>query len=98
MRPFTIEGTAPMSTTKYTVASVRPNQRMAAGTHATDGSTCRPEMMGPTARRSGFTSASSRPRGVPMIDGDEEPDHAAFEAREHGELQAARLPARAPSR
>ena len=56
-----------MSTTKYTVASVSPNQRIAAGTHATDGSTCRPEMMGPIARRSGFTSARSRPRGVPTI-------------------------------
>ena len=38
---------------------------IAAGTHATDGSTCRPEMIGPTARRSGRTSASSRPSGVP---------------------------------
>ena len=40
---------------------------IAAGTHATDGSTCRPEMMGPTARRMGRTSASSRPIGVPTM-------------------------------
>ena len=65
MSPLTIEGIAPIRMTKYTVASDRPNQMIAAGTQATEGSTCRPEMIGPTARRSGRTSASSRPIGVP---------------------------------
>ncbi|CAH0326576.1 hypothetical protein SRABI128_05422 [Microbacterium sp. Bi128] len=59
-----IEGIAPMNTTKYTVASVIPNQRIAAGTQATDGRTCSPEISGPKARRSGATWASTRPTGV----------------------------------
>src|SRR5919112_699550 len=59
IRPLMMDGMAPINTTKYTVASVRPNQMMAAGTNATDGRTCSPEISGPNARRSGATCASS---------------------------------------
>ncbi len=65
--PLTIEGIAPIRMTKYTVASDKPNQMIAAGTQATEGSTCRPEMRGPAARRRGRHSARSNPRGVPTM-------------------------------
>ena len=39
---------------------------MAAGTQATEGRTCSPEISGPNARRSGATWASSSPIGVAM--------------------------------
>src|SRR4051812_46092049 len=42
-----------------------PNQMMAAGTQATDGSDCRPVTMGPSARRSSGTVAMSTPSTVP---------------------------------
>ena len=39
---------------------------IAAGTQATLGSTCKPEINGPKAIRSGLTWASNRPRAVPI--------------------------------
>src|SRR5689334_7761919 len=43
---------------------MRPNHRIAAGTHATDGRLCRPDRIGPIAARTGRTLATSSPSGV----------------------------------
>ena len=56
---MTIDGTAPSRMTAYIVASVKPNQMIAAGTQATDGSDCRPVMIGPNARRRSGDAASA---------------------------------------
>ena len=39
---------------------------MPAGTHATEGSDCRPDRIGAAAARSGRSRATSRPSGVPI--------------------------------
>ena len=64
-RPLTIDGTAPSRITAYIVASVKPNQMIAAGTHATDGNDCRPVMIGPKARRRSDDAASAVPTVTP---------------------------------
>ena len=42
----------------------KPNQIIAAGTHATDGSCCKPVSTGRKASRANFTCETSIPRGV----------------------------------
>src|SRR6478609_11732049 len=63
--PLTIDGTAPSRITAYMVALLNWNQMIAAGTHATDGSDCRPVMIGPNARRSRGEAASTTPMATP---------------------------------
>src|SRR3954452_3454213 len=56
--------------------SVNPNQMIAAGTHATEGSDCSPEINGWSPRRSGRTRVSRMPRGVAMITDRQNPSTA----------------------
>src|SRR5882757_5564875 len=65
-RPLAIEGTAPSRITAYIAESLMPSQITAAGTHATDGSDCRPDRIGPIAARTSGTRATTRPSGVPI--------------------------------
>ena len=66
--------------TAYIVASVSWNQMIAAGTQATDGSDCRPVMIGPNARRSSGEAASAIPIATPTTTDIDEADRRALHA------------------
>ena len=55
------------------VASVSPNQMIAAGTQATEGSDWSPERIGPIAARTARTLATSSPSGVPITSATRKP-------------------------
>ena len=80
--PLAIDGTAPSRMTAYIVASVSWNQMIAAGTQATDGSDCRPVMIGPNARRSSGEAASAIPIATPTTTDIAKPTAARCTLRE----------------